>query len=358
MKLIRNNELIKLILSIVLLFSILFPMNVYASETTDSLVYNNLDEIDEDLEIFKTISSGTISAVQENGEWYYQFRRGNYRSVRIKADAFTSAPNNSHLIIDNEALSEHCRENYSRICYYNTVKFQKGILFDTYTVSMYRFSLENQGLTDDEFTLKCKLTHGVTFTIKTKVEAGFDLQKNNEQVHLNTNLYDAYVIPSTPTEYQKGISRSASISDITPTINVRVGNTGDNSVCFSTYTLCGVGEASTSVDVNSFVQIACSLTELLISNDENQIGPLIQLVDIIGKFQNTLNKTSDLYNTGESIMLSKAGQNPTLEVEYKSPITLSNVDDWIQITTHLNTSKFSSARNGTDASFIINFSFE
>ena len=87
------------------------------------------------------------------------------------------------------------------------------------------------------------------------------------------------------------------------------------------------------------------------------IGTLEALVDLIGNVKTALIKDSKGYNTGRSEMLSKSGNNPVLQVEYVSPVALINKGDWVQVTTKLNSSKFRTNLNGTDAQFKVTFSF-
>lgn len=344
-------RILSLMLIVSLLISGLATTKAYA---IDCVTYNTLDEIEENLDVFKTISKGGISAIEVDGVWFYQFTRAGYSTVRIKASAFSTFPSNSYLAADNYALSTNSNDNSSRICYYDNMKYQSNGHYDTYTTSMYRFKLEVQGLTDDEITLQANLTHHVAFTYNTKVrripgdfEAGMPSQ----------GITDFYVTPSTRMQYEAALQRTSSVKEITPKMTLEITNTGDNAVCLSTYTLCGKGKSSESLNVNDYVSVAAAAETIIGSAKKPTIGSLEALVNIIGGFKTAFAKESGIYNTGKSTALSSTGSNPTLKVQYESPIILTNIGDWVQVTTKLSSSKFSANSNGTNTKFEVTFSF-
>lgn len=340
-----------LMLALVLIISPLATTKAYA---TDCLTYNTLDDIEENLDIFKTISKGSISAINIDGIWYYQFARSGYSTVRIRASAFSTSPNNFYLQADNAALTRTSNDNNSRICYYNSMESQSGVHYDTYTTSMYRFKLEVQGKTDDEIILRTELTHYVTFTYSTKVKR---ISGDFEAGLPSGAFTDFYVTPSTRMLYESALQRTSNVKEITPTMTLEVTNTGDNAICLSTYTLCGKGKSSTSLNVNDYIRVAAAVESVIEKATRPTIGTLEALVDLIGNVKTALIKDSKGYNTGRSEMLSKSGNNPVLQVEYVSPVALINKGDWVQVTTKLNSSKFRTNLNGTDAQFKVTFSF-
>jgi len=355
MKVKLNTKIGRRTLSIVLLLALfvsgLATTKAYAA---DCLTYNTLDEVEENLDVFKTISAGRISAIKVDGVWFYQFTRSGYSTVRIKASAFSTFPSNSYLAADNYALTMNSNDNTSRICYYDDMKYQSNIHYDTYTTSMYRFKLEVQGLTDDEITLQTNLTHHVTFTYNTKVGR---VPRDFEADMPSNGLMDYYVEPSTRMQYEAALQRTSTVKEITPTMTLEVTNTGDNAVCLSTYTLCGKGKSSKSLNVNDYISVAASTETIITSAKSPTIGTLEALVDIIGSLKTALAKESGIYNTGKSTVLSRAGCNPTLKVQYVSPVILTNIGDWVQVTTKLSSSKFSADPNGTNTQFKVTFSF-
>ena len=346
-----GQRTLSLTLAFVLAVSVLTTTKAYA---VDYLTYNTLDEIEENLDVFKTISKGNISAIEIDGVWYYQFSRSGYSTVRIKASAFSTSPSNSYLTVDNDALTRNSNDNYSRICYYNDMKYQSGIHYDTYATSMYRFKLEVQGKTDDEIILQTNLTHYVAFTYTTKVRR---VPGDFEAGMPSVGLTDLYVTPSTRMQYEAALQRSSRAKEITPTMTLEVTNTGDNAICLSTYELCGKGKSSTSLNVNDYINVAFAVGTIVNGARKPEIGALEALVNLIGGAKTALMNDSEGYNTGKSTALSKAGNNPTLKVEYVSPITLVNTGDWVQVTTKLSSSKFSPNSDGTNAQFKVTFSF-
>lgn len=350
-----SMKMVQRILSFPLLFALLVSglatTRVYA---VDCLTYNTLDEVEENLDVFKTISKGNISAINEDGVWFYQFTRSGYSTVRIKASAFSTFPSNSYLAADNHALTMNSNSNSSRICYYNDMKCQSNIHYNTYTTSMYRFKLEVQGLTDDEITLQANLTHHVAFTYNTKVRR---IPGDFEAGMPSTGITDFYVAPSTRMQYEAALQRTSTVKEISPIMTLGITNTGDNAVCLSTYTLCGKGKSSESLNVNDYIRVAAAAETIIGSAKNPTIGSLEALVNIIGSFKTAFSKESGIYNTGKSTALSKAGSNPTLKVQYKSPIILANIGDWVQVTTKLSSSKFSTISNGTNTQFEVTFSF-
>jgi len=351
---------LKQILSLFLIIVTLFSVCSMPTSAAKILRYDSLDAIEENLDVFKTISKGSISVVSYKKNWYYQFSRKGYDTVQIKVTAFSTQPKNKYLANDNAALTKNCNDNYSRVCYYNTMstrEMSQGkttdnlyTTYDLYTTRMYRFSLETQGMTHDEVTLKCKLTHGVRFEYHEKVPATFRRMYAGKTIALGT-----LVEPANAQEYMKALKRSSDVDPIVPTASLSVKNTGTNNVCLSTYTLCGVGDSSTKLNVNSLISVASATKSVLTAaSAKNPVGVFVALTKLIGGTKTVLTKESNQYNTGESTALTKYGQNPVLEVIYKSPITLASTGDWFQVTTNLNKSKFSSKTNAT---FKIAFSF-
>lgn len=340
------------LISLFLIITTLFCVCSVPTSAASVLRYHSLDAIAENLEVFKTISSGTISVVSYKNNWYYQFYRKGYDTVQIEVSAFSTQPKNTYLSADNAALTKNCNSNYSRICYYNEMSERSMFLGDytLYTTSMYRFSLETQGLAHDEVTLKCKLTHGVKFEYHAKIPSSGLRIQNGKSVKSGT-----YVTPSSAADYLKALKRISDIAPIVPTASLSVKNTGTNKICLSTYTLCGVGDSSTKLNVNSLISVASATKKVLTAaSTSNPVGGFVALTQLIGGTKTVLTKKSNQYNTGESTALSKYGQNPVLKTVYKSPITLSDLGDWFQVTTKLNNSKFSTK---TNASFHIAFSF-
>lgn len=341
------------ILSFALLVSGFAAMRAYAA---DCLTYNTLDEIPEDLDIFTTISKGSISAIEEDGVWYYQFARQNYSTVRIKASAFVTYPGNAYLVEDNRALTRESNKNPKpRICYYNDMKYQAHNHYDTYATSMYRFKLEVQGLTDDEIILKARLMNHVSFTYNTKVER----KPGDFEAGVSSyGVTDFYVTPSTRMQYEAALQRTSTVKEISPIVTLEITNTGDNAVCFSTYTLCGKGESSDSLNVNDYISVAAAVETIAGAVKGPKIAALDALVNIIGGVTTKLEKKSRVYNTGESTALSIAGNAPILKVQYESPIKLINDDDYVQVTTKLSASKISTKSKGVNAQFKVAFSFK
>lgn len=330
-------------------------ISVHAAKT---VTYNTLDSIAEDLDIFKTISSGTISAVKVGDTWYYQFARKGQTTVRIKATAFMTTPKNTHLEKDNcalnDSLAKQSNHNYDRICYYNTMTATKGYHYTTYSTSMYRLRLEVGGASD-EFTTKCELTHGVRFTYNTKVqrrtvdfEAGLPKEPRN--------VYSAYVTPSTAVQYMDALKRTSSVGELVPTATVSVTNTGKNNLYLSRYTVSGKGNASTSDSgVKGLIDLVYStgslgksvVTAVVTPNFFSVAGAFKSLADMdMGR----LAKTSKQYNTGKELALS-INKRYVYKTAYTSPIKLSKAGDWMQVVTKCNTSI-------SDAKFNVVFSFK
>ena len=168
-------------------------IGVSAASYCVNMRFNSLDDIKEDLTVFQTIAEGKITAVKINKVWYYQFTKSGSR-VQIKASAFMTQPKNTNLKKDVDALNSQLKkdstENYTRICYYNTMTAKKNSRYTTYTTSMYRFKLSALG-GYDSLIAGCDLTHFVTFTYNTKVlEDKYGLVATKK-----------YVTPSTSNEY-------------------------------------------------------------------------------------------------------------------------------------------------------------
>ena len=356
---------LKQILSLFLIIVTLFSVCSMPTSAAKILRYDSLDAIEENLDVFKTISKGSISVVSYKKNWYYQFSRKGYNTVQIKVSAFSTQPKNKYLANDNAALTKNCNDNYSRVCYYNTMSTremsQGKTTYNRYTTNMYRFSLETQGMTHDEVTLKCKLTHGVRFEYHEKVPATVQRMYAGKPLAPGELYYGKIpapgelVEPANAQEYLLALKRSSDVDPIVPTASLSVKNTGTNNVCLSTYTLCGVGDSSTKLNVNSLISVASATKSAIIAaSAKNPVGSFVALTKLIGGAKTVLTKESNQYNTGESTALTKYGQNPVLEIIYKSPITLASTGDWFQVTTNLNKSKFSSKTNAT---FKIAFSF-
>ncbi len=312
-------------------------------------MYNRLDEIEENLQIFKTISTGSISAEEANGSWYYVFSRRGADTVYIKASAFTKTPSNQYLSKDNRALSKAALTNYDRICYYTKMDKEKNPNYDQYTIDMYRFLLEVDGFTSDQIVLKASLTHFVSFTYCTKIpfiESG-----------RTKNAFDLYIEPTNAYEYTLALKRSSIVNAVTPELDLTVINTGDNSCCLSSYTLCGLGNASKSINVNDYISVATSASESIIAAVTMNPSGLVSLISLIGNVKTSLLKESKQYNTGMVTPLTKRGKNPVLRVHYVSPIRLEKIGDWVQFTTYLHGSQFSSKKKAINASFEISYSF-
>lgn len=337
-----NVMIFKRMLAFIMVFVMVLSIGSIPALASSTVTYNSLDAIKEDLNIFKTIANGTISPVKVGNTWYYQFTRPGYSTVRIKASAFMTVPKNSNLTADNKALnsslSSLSRQNYSRICYYYTMNSSKSVSYTTYKTSIYRFKLVAGG-SNDEFTTSCDLTHGVSFTYTTKVP------KTATDYGTSRKGYSSYVTPSTVQHYAAALKRSSSVPAITPTMTIKVTNTGSNNVNLSKYTVSGKGNAASNV--KGLIDIAYSAYSL---------GKNVATQRYFSAFKTLLNlnmgkltKTSKQYNTGKEILLSQ-NRRFVYQSEFTSPIRLSSGGDWTQVVTKC------SAAIG-NAKFSVNFSF-
>ena len=344
-----KSRFISFFLTLAMFISIIAFTAVPASAAS-CITFNTLDEIKEDLQIFKTITGGTISAVKMNSAWYYRFTRTGADTIYIKASAFTGTPTNKYLEEDNRALSNHSTSNWERICYYDRQSKKIGMNYDTYTTYMYRFRLEVLGMSNAKITTKCTVLHFVSFSFQTKIPYALNGYTNVGSPTVNP---PSYVEPSTATGYVNALKRTANVNPITPTINLKVSNTGKNKICLTEYRLCGLGDASLKVNVNDLISVGTSVKNTIVALagiSKNAIKPLVSLVSLIGNVTTMLNYDSQIYNTGEANKLTVGGQNPTLEAQYKSPIKLTKINDWMQVDTYLNAPQ-------TKAAFAIEFSF-
>ena len=344
-----KGRLISFFLTLAMFISVIAFTAVPASAAS-CITFNTLDEIKEDLKIFTTITNGTISAVKMNNAWYYKFTRTGADTVYIKASAFTTAPTNKYLAEDNRALSNHSTSNYERICYYDRQTKKSGMYYDTYSTDMYRFHLEVLGMTNAKITTKCRLMNFVSFSFQTKIPQALNGYTNVGSIAVNS---PGYVEPSTATGYKNALKRTTTVKPITPTTTLTVSNTGSNKICLTEYRLCGCGNASTKVNVNDLISIGTSVKKTIVALAgiaKNPIKPLVSLVSLIGDVTTTLSFSSQEYNTGEANKLTVSGKNPTLKAQYKSPISLTNLNDWMQVDTYLNAPQ-------TTAAFTIEFSF-
>lgn len=295
-------------------------------------IYDTLDEIPENLDTFKTIAEGSISALEVEGEWYYKFRRKKYPDVLIKVSAFTTQPKNNYLAKDisslNKSLAEDSNHTYNRICYYTTMEKEDYGKYSIYTTSINRIDLIVSG-TDSEFTTRCNLTHCVSFSYDTKVRN--DARIDDKNSFNNLELQDSFIAPSTAFQYQDALSRRADSEPMIPEISVEMENTGDNNIHLAKYTIAGKGNASSD---------GKELVNLLFSTI--QLGKDIVLADYTGLVGDVLNFDMDKlgtlskdYNTGLESYLSK-NKKYVYKTIYKSPIILSKKGDCVQIKTQCN----------------------
>lgn len=328
----------KKILSILMVICMLIPViSANASAASNVLTFRTLDEIPENLEIFKTIRDGSIDAVNVGGNWYYQFTRSGQKTVRIHVRAFQTQPANGNLDKDNAAinanLQKELKHNWERVCYYNTVHSRQmqlgGERFLTYRTNMYRLLL-TVGCKDDVFLTKCELTHGVSFSYSTKVISSSKVSGG----------YSLYVTPSNAEQYRKALTRSKSVLEITPEIAVSVTNTGKNDSNLSEYYVSGVGNVvSTEENARKLLDFAYKTSKFgtmvfnPVSTIEEAAEAMFELA--LGEIMPKMTKQSGIYNTGEAEPLSKNG-GYVYCAEYTSPVKLTNYADWVQVKTWFN----------------------
>ena len=252
-------------------------MTVYAQEK--NYVYEKLDDIPENKEIFITISEGSISVIERNNEFYYVFKRNNNPDVLIKASAFQKPPQNKHLKYDNNYINGRLQDNsnhtYDRICYYT--KFEKQ---------------------------------------------------------------EKYIKPSTDLEYMEALARTPSGQTIIPEITVEVRNTGNNNIYLSKYSFLGKGltddnDNDLTTILFSTLQLGADIaTKEYVSTASNSIELFTDILDISAS--NLKKKSKDYYET-KYIYLSKNDEY-VYEVTYLSPIKLAQKEDHIEIRTKCNQS--------------------
>ena len=345
--------MLKKFLAVLVLIGVVLPIiSTTASAANNIVTCKTLDAIPEDLEIFKTIRDGRISAVKSGGNWYYQFTRSGQKTVRIHVNAFQTKPANGNLDKDNAALNANLKKdlkhNWDRVCYYNTMDSQwnyvNGNKFKVYHVDMYRLVLQ-VGCTDMDFTTRCTLTHGVSFSYSTKV-----LATTNSGYTVPSRDYSTlperyrYVEPSTADQYLRALSRSTAVCKLTPVMEVAVENTGKRDTELSKYYVVGEGNAATTAkELRGLINVFSAAGKLgaMFFNPEATFvkwtaaafGFATSLEDMA-----SLKKDGKRYhtNTGEAQWLSRNNKHIYGTV-YTSPIKLESGGNWIQIETRFNT---------------------
>lgn len=166
-----------------LLVCVTFALFPPLAKANYCVYYSTLDEIPENVNIFRSIRTGTITHTKfASGNWYYRFFEEGYPEVYIKESAFMSAqPKNDYLVEDNRQLSQNCKNaavkdeatgewwSVKRVCYYRTTSLRDDTPYSenrtyVYTQSMYRLELNaNASSNHHEIVVDAKLTSGVTF---------------------------------------------------------------------------------------------------------------------------------------------------------------------------------------------------
>lgn len=331
-----------------------FGVNVYAASIR---TYSTMDAIPEDLNVFNTMAKGTISAVNVSGQWYYQFTRTGYDTIRVRASAFASTSyTNAYLADDNAALTKAINSttstnNETRINYFVSSKKSTKVVLtnqnvDVFTTTRCRYELLVLAGTSDEIKLKSTLTNYVCFTYSSKVEPIPYIYPD----------YD-YVTPSNAAEYVEALDRSLTLSEITritPNIELSITNTGDLGVYLSDYTVSGKGSATTGINVSDLISVGYAATKLAALATPS-FSILYNLFNLIKDVAVLTSPSSTNYNTGLYEPLS-LGNVFVYKAKFISPIKLKKGGDCFQTLINLANIKSGYSGRGT-ANFQVNFSF-
>lgn len=150
------------------------------AKATYCVYYNSLNDIPENVNIFRSIRTGAITHVKSGNDWYYRFFEEGFPEVNIKETAFMEQATNGYLTEDSLQLSQNCKNaavikdgkdywSVQRVCYYKeTSPVRDATPYGEnrtyiYTQSMYRLELSANADSTHQVIVDAKLTSGVTF---------------------------------------------------------------------------------------------------------------------------------------------------------------------------------------------------
>lgn len=366
-----GRRVLSLVLTLAIFAGLTPLLDTAAYASAAPKVYTSFDEIDEDINIFRTMARGSVSAQKDGaGEWCYVFSRRGYSDVWIRASAFmaTSAKNN-YLAADNAALTLRLNgekaadgseliANGGRVCYiWNTRKRTETApgsrnKYDVYSISRYRLEFEVIGANNDYITLKCNLSNRVTFEYSSKVPVDF-----LDRAFYRKNSDDEYVTPDNAYEYEKALTWSETAPGIIPVTEISITNTGDGAATLSSYEVRGYGEFDKKVDLRSLISVLSTAASLASSSAVTLTGGLKSLSSIVSGVSSLSAANKKEYVSPRVDMPLSMGE-AVYKAVYESPFKLSSPDDFFDVRTNIGNPLSKAGMGKKGAQFKVGFSFK
>lgn len=358
------NKRLRVIALILILVVSMFSDFGATANAASIKTYTTMDAIPEDLDIFNTMAKGQVSALQVNGEWYYDFTMSGKDTIRVKVSAFTETSHtNTYLADDNAALtksinSTSATRNDSRFNYYvSTTKASKSVIsnngvtnVDLYTTARWRSKLSANAATSDKITLTAEITHFITFEFAAQVVVD---ERDTERPFTDGGKY---VTPENAYEYVSALNRYSNLN-VTPIVELSITNTGDLGAFLNQYALKGKGSAKKGTNVSDLISVGYSAAKLAVSFVPN-FSSLYNLYKLINEVASLGSSSSTYTSATRHLSLKKVF---VYKAKFVSPIKLTKCGedfkgDYLQIDVDFANTKSGYSGRGT-AQLKVAFSF-
>jgi len=321
--------------------AIIIPSNTEAATNLKKLSTISSFKTTLSYDQYNALRTGTITAVKQNGTWYYKFATKQYY-VLVKASAFKGTTVSNDYSSLNEQLSAGLNSDLSRTPGY-VVKKSGGVRADlsappTYSghgrnriskypncyyfyFSYYSFlsSRDNSNV-----ILSCKRNGTVTF-------------EYHEKVRKYSQRTDEFVSPSNADQFKRALRRTtAQNGSIQPIFEVEVKQPGEKKIFLKTFKYQVIGQEKTKKNIDKLVKVVYT-TGSIVWNLKTKglsaktVYDLYKLcLDLKGERKLKVTPSAALSKT------YKGKDYKVVKATFASPVWLEKGEDYFEVDVNLN----------------------
>lgn len=321
-------RILALSLSLIMLLST-FPVSAFAASNTVTIQDFSAKTVLNYAQ-YNALRTGTISAVQKDNVWYYQFKTKDI-TLLVKASAFASPVGNDYKTVNSTltagVMSTSGIAHEARFVYKERVATKKdprtcSNVYPTYICYMSATASRVQ----TEVDLICRKFAHVQFEYSEKV---FTQPKGGR----NPRGYSAE--PKNASQYMQALKRTTSNSITTtviPTFNLTVTNPGSTEVYLNSALYRGSGKAKNSVLIADYIDVAVTTGKAAAAISSGKI-PYQELLSLCRETAK-LTKSNSEYLSNDKVILTKQTYS-CLSSKFHSPIELKEYNDYFRVEVRL-----------------------
>lgn len=294
---------------------------------------------------YNVLCYGKIKAEKIGKTWYYRFTKDEYY-LRVKVSAFSGAVSNNYSGV-NSSLSKglaSTQSSASPVFYYKNKSTTKQTIMPlvknnmlgkkttkiTTKIGISKLNV-NSSLSGHQVLLQCFTNNYVCFTFNNYIANTLGFAKESGIKG------SGYIKPNSAAQYAEALRRTCdkgSCCKITPKFSVSVDKAGSNKVILKEFYYKSIGRQETKEVVDKLINVAYT-TKVIVDTISAKQLPVKPLYDLF-YLGIELRKSGAYLETPK--MLIQKGKTKLLKADFKSPVSIKNKDNYVEVNLNLSDS--------------------